>query len=173
MTWGAIIAVIALVVAYVALPFAHRWSAREDAISAAGERVARLRGLLAAAPQLGRWASQLQHGDPGRAHVLTGRTVSLIGSELQRVLQDHARASRLSVSRLEVSSDSAATPERGVTASVTATTDIYGLADFLTRLHGSSSLLVTEALTVTPNPVMRGDLLQVAVGVRAPFVLAP
>ncbi len=163
-----------MLIAYGVLPFARRWSARGDAIAAATERVARLRGLLAAAPQLNAAGADVAMNVPATgAHVLTGRTAALVGAELQRVLQDHARASRLSVSRLDVGSDSSSSPERGVTASISATTDIYGLADFLTRLQGSSSLLVTEGLTVTPNPVLRGDLLQVAVGVRAPYLLTP
>jgi hypothetical protein len=72
-----------------------------------------------------------------------------------------------------VVADSSVIPDRGVTAAVSGTTDIYGLADFLTRLQASPIVLVTEDLTVTQNPVLRGQLLQITVGVRAPFVLEP
>lgn len=170
MRWGTGIALVSLAAAYIVAPVARRWSAREDAIAAAHDAVARLQGLVAATPTLR--AASVAPGDPG-PRVLRGRTTALVGSALQALLQDLARASRTSVTRLEVASDSGSASERGVVAALTATTDIYGVADFLSRVHGSDIVLAIDDLQVTTNPVLRGDLLQMTVSVRAPFLLEP
>ncbi|MGQ0648789.1 MAG: GspMb/PilO family protein [Gemmatimonadaceae bacterium] len=139
------------------------------------ERVARLRGLADQETQLVAAADARQEAGVGVVRLLRGRTVALVASDLQSLLQDHARLSRVSVSRLEVSNgaDSAASLEQRVSASVSAVTDIYGLADLLNRLHSSTVLLSLDEVHVAPNPVLRGNLLQVALTVRAPFVLEP
>ena len=164
--WGATVAVTALFIAFGVLPVARRWSAREDAIAAARERVARLEGVLATA-QAGPAPGAL-----GVPLLLRGRTPDLAGSALQAALQDLARTSRVSITRLEVvpdSTDAAA----GVRASLSATTDVYGLADLLSRLQGHTPLLAAEELSVSMNPVLRGNLLQLTLGVQAPWVPVP
>jgi hypothetical protein len=78
------------------------------------------------------------------------------------------------VSRLEVlptPPDSAREAATALSASLTATTDIYGLADLLARLHRSQALMAVEELSVAPNPVLRGNLLQIAMTLRAPWLL--
>ncbi len=170
--FGAAALVAGLLWSVVIAPTARRWSDRESAIDAARDRVARLRGLGESAAQLMAVANTAPSGE---VRVLQGRTVALIASDLQSLLQDLARSSRVSVNRMEVltEGDSTATPERGIDAVVSATTDIYGLADFLTRVQSGTAMLSIESLQVEPNPVLRGNLLQVAMTVRTPFVVTP
>lgn len=165
--WGAIVAAVALVVAYGVLPVARRWSAREDAIAVARDRVARLEGLVAAGP-----ATALPE-TAGSALLVRGRTPDLAGAALQSALQELARTSRVSVSRLEVQADSTEASSPGVRASLSATTDIYGLADVLARLNGHRPVLAATELAITMNPVLRGNLLQFTLGVRAPWLVVP
>lgn len=179
MTIGAAISLVALAASFIVVPLARRWSEREDAIRLSGDRVARLRGL---AERQGVVVNAASAGEatmsamPTRA--LRGRTEALAASELQRVLQDYARESRVSVTRLDVAAsdrdaDSLSLGGAPIPASVAAVTDIYGLADLLGRIqHGPFLMEVTE-LNVTANAVLRGDLLQVSLALRAPFVVTP
>lgn len=167
---GATVAVVALFAAFVALPAARHWRDREVAIEAARDRVARLAGFAASQDKLVAATRVEPAGSHARA--LRARTAALAASELQALLQEQARVSRVSVERLEVSSaNDSATSQ--VSAALSATTDIYGVADLLTRLHASPVLLSVEELQVTSNPVLRGNLLQLALTVRAPFVVQP
>ena len=161
-------AAIALVVAYGVLPVARRWSAREDAIVVARDRLARLEGLLAAGP--GAVTIPAATGSP---LLVSGRTTDLAGAALQSALQELARTSRVSVSRLEVQTDSSDAASPAVRASLSATTDIYGLADVLARLNGHRPVLAATELAITMNPVLRGNLLQFTLGVRAPWLVTP
>ena len=167
-TWGAIVAAIALVVAYGVLPVARRWSAREDAIVVARDRLARLEGLLAAGP--GAVTIPAATGSP---LLVRGRTPDLAGAALQSALQELARTSRVSVSRLEVQTDSSDAASPAVRASLSATTDIYGLAGVLPRLNAPRPALAAPGLAITMNPVLRGNLLQFTLGVRAPWLVTP
>jgi type II secretory pathway component PulM len=161
--WGAAIAAAALFLAFVVMPVARRWSAREDAIAAARDRVARLQGLL---------ATGVAPLPSTPARVIRGRTSDLAGSALQSTLQQLARTSRVSVDRLDVQADTTDPAATGVRAALSATTDIYGVADLLSRVQGHTPVLVTEELTLTMNPVLRGNLIAVTLGIRAPWVPA-
>ncbi|MCC6316760.1 MAG: hypothetical protein IT361_03630 [Gemmatimonadaceae bacterium] len=165
---GATVAALALLGAFVVQPAARRWSDREAAIDAARDRVARLAGLRAQAPELIA-ASEATPGDD-RVLAVRGRTVALASAELQGALQEFARVSHVSVERLDLVdiADSSL-----VRATMSATTDIYGVADLLTRLQASRRVLAIEDVLVTSNPVLRGQLLQLALTVRAPVVLEP
>lgn len=151
-------------------PAVRRWSDREAAIAATRERVARLQQLIGQEPELVAAAATRDAEGEGTLRVLRGRTPALASSNLQGLLQEYARMSRVSVSRLATTE---ADSTRYVEASVSAVTDVYGLADLLARLQGGSLLLEIAGLSVAPNPVLRGNLLQVALTVRAPFVLEP
>lgn len=172
-TIAASILVAALAFAYLVLPVARRWSDRESAISAARDRVARLQGLIEQRDQLVRVADERAGDASAPVRVIRGRTTSLAASTLQEALQEYARLSRVSITRLDVASlpDSVANAERGLPATVSAVTDIYGLADLLTRVQRGALLLNIEELSVAPNPVLRGNLLQLVLTVRAPFIL--
>lgn len=170
---GATVAAVALFLAFAVVPTVRRWSDREAAIGAARDRVARLAGLARDQDKL--VAASLVPAAGDRHRGLRGRTAALAASELQALLQELARVSRVSVERLEVSDvpDTPATSGPRVSASLAATTDIYGVADLLARLQSSPVLLAVEELQVSANPVLRGNLLQVAVTVRAPLIVEP
>jgi hypothetical protein len=170
---GATVAVVALLVAYVVMPTARRWRDREAAIDVARDRVSRLAGLAS-------WHDNrpgASDGPPAEStpRALRGRTVALAAAQLQAMLQEQARLSRVSVERLEVAEggDSVSAAPAQVTANLSATTDIYGVADLLTRLQASSVALSLDDVQLTANPVLRGNLLQLALTVRAPFVVEP
>lgn len=171
-TWGALVLAAGVAWAVLIAPTGRRWRDREAAIEAARDRVARLRGLEASGPAI---LAAAQAAAAPTAGVLQGRTVPLVASELQSLLQELARTARVSVNRLDVRppEDSAAGTEGTLEASVAATTDIYGLADLLTRLQAHPAALRVASLQVEPNPVLRGQLLQLSLGVQAPWVVTP
>lgn len=159
----------AVTIARGGVPFARRWAARSEAISIESDRLARLRGLVAAREQLEervREQSLVLESMPQR--LLAGRTAALAASSLQSLLQEYADRSRLAVSRLDVAGapDVAGTRPL-IPATLSAIGDIHGLTDILSLiLHGPFLLEVTE-LSVRPNPALRGELLQMTVTLRA------
>jgi hypothetical protein len=163
----------ALTIAVVAMPFARRWRAREAMIATETERLARLRGLLAHEARLeevvrGREAS-LQ---TGQQRLLSGRTPALAASALQSLLQGFADQSQLTVSRLDVAGapDTTAGSLPMIPATISAIGDIYGITEILSRIqHGAQWLDIAE-LSVRPNPALRGELLQMTVKLRAPYL---
>jgi hypothetical protein len=104
-----------------------------------------------------------------------GRTPALAASALQALLQEYAVAARVSVTRLDVASagDSAGGGVPAIPATIAAVSDIYGLADFLARVEQGERWLEVTELVVSPNPALRGELLQLSLVVRAPYVLDP
>ncbi|MEP7380764.1 MAG: GspMb/PilO family protein [Gemmatimonadota bacterium] len=166
----------ALLLATVVVPALGRWRDREAMIDA----LRRERGQLIS---LGSHAEALQAVARARSaaveslpvRLIHGRTAALAASSLQSVLQAYASASRVSVTRLDVASAADATTDGppSIPATLSAVSDVYGLADFLSRVeHGSRLLEVTE-LSVSANSALRGELLQISLVVRAPFVLTP
>jgi len=93
------------------------------------------------------------------------------------VLQRYADESQLSVSELNVSGepDSTSVPLAALPATLIALGDVYAVADLLSRVQHGSTLLDVRELTVQVNPARRaaggGELLQLTLLVRAPFVL--
>jgi hypothetical protein len=175
--WGAVAACLLLAIS-VSLPAARRWRDREALIDARRETLARLRGITTAAPAL----QQAVDGLDARAAVYPQRPVSastapLAAGVLQGVLQRYADECQLAVSELNVAGepDSTAAPLGALPATMIALGDIYGVADLLSRLQHGPTLLELRELTVQVNPARRadggGELLQVSVSVRAPFVL--
>jgi len=172
---GAVLAA-AFLVSTVLLPTATRWRDREAMIDALRRQRSQLIALGAQRPALeGALAERRTDVDALPVRLISGRTPALAASALQEVLQDYASASRVSVTRLDVATvaDSTAAGAPAIPATIAAVSDIYGLADFLSRLeHGARLLEVTE-LSVSHNPALRGDLLQLSLAVRAPYVLTP
>ena len=175
MAIGVAVVALAYVVTAWGLPAAARWREREAMIDALRHQRAQ---LVALAERRG----ELEEGLRARqaaaealpVRVVRGRTVALAAAAVQEVLQAHATASRISVTRLDVASapDSAGGAAT-LPATVAATGDIYGLADFLSRVEQGPVLLPVIEMAIAPNPSLRGELLQLAVTVRAPFLLAP
>jgi hypothetical protein len=61
------------------------------------------------------------------------------------------------------------TDQGWISASVSATGDVHGLADLLRHIHTGAQLMEIRELDVRPNPALRGELLQVQIVVRAPY----
>ena len=174
-TLGGAVLAAAFLVVVVFLPAAARWRDREAMIDALQRQRAQLVALGAQRPALeAALQARLAQAEALPVRLIRGRTPALAASALQTLLQEYASASRVSVTRLDVASapdSTAATP--AIPAIIAAVSDIYGLADFLSRLeHGGRLLEVTE-LSVSPNPALRGELLQLSVAVRAPYLLEP
>jgi hypothetical protein len=172
---GAAVVAVAYVLTAWLLPATSRWRDREAMIDALRRQRAQLVALADQRESLEQgWRAREAAAEALPVRLVRGRTPALAASALQEVLQEYATVSRIAVSRLDVASapDSAGSVPT-LPATVAATGDIYGLADFLSRVeHGRVLLQVTE-VAVSPNPSLRGELLQLAVTVRAPFLLSP
>ncbi|HJU75548.1 MAG TPA: hypothetical protein VJ717_17520 [Gemmatimonadaceae bacterium] len=173
---AALVSALAIVTAYAVLPFARRWTAREDAIAAKREQLARLRWLVRNETRLTRMADEKERAlDAAPRRLLVGESASLASAELQRVVLEHAESSRLQVQQVDVAAATAdaeaqlGTEGRTVGARLSAVGDVAGLADFLERLTRGSTYARMHELDVQPNAA-RGDLLTIGVSVRAPFV---
>ena len=160
-------------------PLGRRWSEREEAIRLSRDRVERLRGLAARKGEVLQ-AATIRDSAMGAMprRLLRGRTAALAASELQRILQEYAHLSRVSINRLDVASEDrtgeAATLGGGaLPANISAVSDIYGLADLLARLQHGTVVLEVSEVGATSSTVLRGESLQLSLVVRAPYVVAP
>lgn len=191
---GALILVVALVVAYVVLPFARGWQLREVELEQTRARVRELASMVGNARALDSAAvaaeSELARG--GR-RAIRARSNALAASALQSFLQDASDASRLVVTRLDVVTgeagsnpgatdsagapfDSAATANPAVAfipATLSAYCDITGLADLLAQFANGPRVVHVDRLTVQLNSALRGapDMLQVTLTLRAPVII--
>jgi type II secretory pathway component PulM len=177
LTWGAGAVVCVLVLALL-IPVVKRWGDREALISARRGELARLHGVKDAESTLraavdARSARAAEY--PQRP--VAAATAALAAGVLQGVLQRYADESQLSVSELNVSGepDSTAVPLAALPATLIALGDVFGIADLLSRVQNGTTLLEVRELTVQINPARRaeggGELLQVTLTVRAPFVI--
>jgi type II secretory pathway component PulM len=177
LAWGAAAAA-CVVVLWLAIPAARAWSDREALIAARRNELARLQGLSAAESTL----REAVNARTTRAAEFPQRPVSagtaaLAAGVLQGVLQRYADDSQLSVSELNVSGepDSTAVPLAALPATLIALGDVYGVADLVSRVQNGNTLLEVRELSVQINPARRadgnGELLQVTLTVRAPFVI--
>jgi len=172
---GAVLAA-AVLVSTLLLPAARRWRDREAMIDGLQRQRTQLMSLGTHREALETLVqARVAALEALPVRLVHGRTPALAASTLQAILQDYASAARVSVTRLDVASvgDSATAGVPAIPATISAVSDIYGLADFLARVeHGGRWLEVTE-LAVTPNSALRGELLQMSLVVRAPYVLDP
>ena len=177
LTLGAV-AVACVLAAYALIPVTRQWSDRETLITARRGELARLRGLQEAAPVL-RTALATREARAAEfpQRPVRASTAALAAGVLQGVLQRYADESQLSVSELNVSGepDTTAVPLAALPATLIALGDVYGVADLLARVQHGSTLLDVREMTVQVNPARRanggGELLQLTLVVRAPFVL--
>ncbi|MFN8574640.1 MAG: type II secretion system protein GspM [Gemmatimonadaceae bacterium] len=163
---------LALAFAFVVMPFWRRVTDRGAQIALKREQVARLRSYVRHRADFDSAAtSRAALLDASPARVLRGRSPALAAAELQRVLQDAARMSRVSVSRLDVAGVADTNSGRlTLPATVSAVSDIYGLVQLLGALQQGRPLMDVKELTVLSTSALRGDLLQVSLQVRAPFL---
>ena len=171
---GATVVAVAAVIVLAVLPLARRWSERESLIAATRERLARIESIAGHEAELSeRTRAAEARLDAGGMRLVRARTVALAASTLQSMVREYARSSVVSVTRL----DAAGAPISGggttlaLPATISAQGDIYGIADFLRRLQYGPWLVELTDLTIAPNPVLRGNVLQVSIGLRAPIAL--
>lgn len=173
---GATVVGVATVVVLGVLPLTRRWTEREALIAVSRGQVARMETIA------GRESEFLEQARAVEARLaasgtrlVRAPTAALAAASLQSVVRDYARETFVTVTRL----DAAGAPVAGVAgplalpASLSVQGDIYGIAEFLQRLQHGRWLLEVTDLAIAPNPVLRGNLLQVTVGLRAPLALEP
>jgi hypothetical protein len=174
---GAVAVACVLITAWL-IPVARGWADSEARITAMRHQLAELHGIQRATPtlQAAVAAREARAADfPQRP--VSASTAALEAGVLQGVLQRYADESQLSVSELNVSGepDSTSVPLAALPATLIALGDVYAVADLLSRVQHGSTLLDVRELTVQVNPARRaaggGELLQLTLVVRAPFVL--
>lgn len=173
---GAIIVAMTAVFMLIVLPLGRRWSARESMIAAVRAQLARVESVVGRESELAEATRALDvQLDAGATRVVRAGSLALAASAIQSMVRDYARASVVSVTRLDAAGAPLAIGGTGVAlpATISAQGDIYGMADFLRRLQHGPWLVELTDLTIAPNPVLRGNLLQVSIGLRAPIALEP
>jgi len=172
-TVAGIVLATAFVFAYGVVPFARRWSAREDLIAMRSEQVARLRWLADHESELQRAASEqfARTGSAERPRLLAGRSPALAASALQTLVQGYADESGVTVREMNVAGalDSTSAGADAVPATISAIGDIWGVANFVSRLQHGTTLIDIREIGVIPNPALRGELLQLSLVLRAPY----
>jgi hypothetical protein len=169
---GATVVVVSLLLTYVVVPWARQWIARESALSAARERAAYLTTLIVRTPQLEADAAASESAlASAPRRVLHARSAPLGASALQALLQDAADASRVVVTRLEVSGESS-TPMLPATLSVYG--DISGVTALLGVLSHGPRVVHVDRVTLLRNSALVGapDVVQATLQLSAP-VLTP
>jgi hypothetical protein len=151
-TAGAAVAAAALVVVFAILPMRDWWMSRETASSASRDRWIRLQSLVIREPQLRRALSEQQRAQQVSVGLLaTGSTAALAASNLQALVQRYAEESSVQLDRIFVAGE--ARPDSlgllTVPVQLQGQGDIYGLTDFLFRLHHGEKLLVIDDMTIT------------------------
>jgi type II secretory pathway component PulM len=172
------VAVLCILLLAAAIPAVRRWNDREAMIAARRGELARLTGIRANVPML-RTALDARSARAAEfpQRPVSAATAALAAGVLQSVLQRYADESQLSVSELNVAGepDSTATPLAALPATLIAIGDVFGVADLLSRVQQGNTLLEVREMTVQVNPARRadggGELLQITLVVRAPFVL--
>jgi hypothetical protein len=200
-TGGILVVVVALVTSTVLLPFARSWHARELRLGAARAELATLASLVARAGSLDAAAQRADAELTRRGRrVFRARSIALAASALQSYLQDASDASRIVVTRLDVTSDAAPDApsdvpapsttnasnanasiegsstdfsSSAVSATLSAQCDIYGLAELLALFSQGPRVVQVSRMTVLSNSSLRGapDMLQVTLVLRAPVVI--
>lgn len=163
----------AFVFAYGVVPFARRWSAREELIATRAEQVARLTWLTEHEPELRQAASTRlgRVGSAERPRLLAGRSPALAASALQTLVQGYADESGVTVRELNVAGapDSSSAGTDAIPATISAIGDIWGVSSFISRLQHGTTLIDIREIGVSPNPALRGELLQLSLVLRAPY----
>lgn len=173
---GTIVVAVAAAAVLVVQPWMRHWSERESLISAARDRLARIESIAGQESKLGDAARGIEARlDAEGVRLVRARTTALAASVLQSMIREYASASVVSVTRLDAAGAPVATggTTLALPATIFAQGDVYGIADFLRRLQHGRWLLEVTDLSIAPNPVLRGNLLQVSIGLRAPVALEP
>lgn len=166
---AAIVSAVALLTAYGVMPYARRWTAREESIGAKREQLARLQWLARNEARLTRTAEERERAlDAGPRRLLVGETANLASAELQRAVLEIAESSQLEVQQVDVANAADASATH-IAARLNAIGDVVGLADLLERVARGATFAEIQELDVQPA-ALRADLLTISVAVRAPWV---
>jgi hypothetical protein len=147
-----VVAAALLATTLVALPALDRWTIREDALAANRERHARLASLVSSEPAIRRALAERRSAYAGSVQLLlAGATPALAGSNLQALLQQYAEESFVQLNRVDVAG--APKAERPGLLSVPVVLqgqgDVYGLVDFLQRIHHGQRLLAIDEISIS------------------------
>jgi len=169
-TVGAAVSLASLLVAFVFVPEAQRWSAREAEIHIKAEQLARLQSVLA---QEGSTRESVAGMEQERLHadrrLLAGATVAVASSTLQLLLNRYAAESGMDLQRVDAVGQTAGTgPLQRVPARITVQGDIRALVDLLALLHRSETLLAVDEMRVSASPGFdrAPDLLTASIGLH-------
>lgn len=172
---GTIVVAATAVMMLVILPLGRRWNEREALIDARRAHLARVASLDGREAELSA-ASRALDGrlQANGTRIVRARSAPLAASAVQSMVREYANGSAVTVTRLDAAGEPVPTGSGvAIPATISAQGDIYGIADFLRRLQHGSWLVEITDLTITPNPVLRGNILQVSIGLRAPVALEP
>ena len=173
---GAAVVGVAAVIVLGVLPLGRHWMERESLIAARRERLARVASIVGREGELAESARVLDARlNAGATRLVRARSLPLAASAIQAMVRDYAQSSVITVTRLDAAGAPVSTGAASVAlpATISAQGDIYGIADFLRRLQHGPWLVELTDFTIAPNPVLRGNLLQVSIGLRAPIALEP
>jgi hypothetical protein len=86
-------------------------------------------------------------------------------------VQGYADESGVTVREMNVAGalDSTSAGGDAVPATISAIGDIWGVSSFVSRLQHGTTLIDIREIGVTPNPALRGELLQLSLVLRAPY----
>lgn len=172
---GATVVAVTAVAVLVIMPLGRRWSEREALIGATRAHLARVESIIGREAELAEATRALEARlDAGGMRLVRAPSLPLAASAVQSMVRDYARATAVTVTRL----DATGAPISGdggiaVPVTIAAQGDIYGMADFLRRLQNGPWVLELTDFTIAPNPVLRGNIIQVSIGLRAPIALEP
>lgn len=172
---GALVSTLALLVAWLVLPYARLWRDREAAIAAQEIRLTQLRRLMEGenAAKQNLTSSQRARGAV-RRRLLTGSTPALAASSLQARLQALADTSRVSLDRIDPMAEPGGGSDHGlptIPVRLSGKGDIYGLTAFVGALQGDEKLLVIDELSVNAGDItgQRPDLLVFSVRLHGAY----
>lgn len=171
---GAVLAVVivAAFAAYGGVLFFRAWTEREERIALASDQLGSIASLIATEDTLSRTVSNLERTRSSHRQLLTARTPSLAASELQRILRLQAERSKISIDRLEFSSDQVSDGATVVIPfTISAVGDIYGIPDFLAMLRNESPVLEISEMNLVSNTALKAGLVQFSATVRAPVLM--
>jgi hypothetical protein len=172
---GATVVAVAAVVMLGLVPLGRRWSEREALIEVTRNHLARVGSITGHEGELAE-ATRAVEGrlDAGGTRLVRARSLPLAAAAVQSMVREYASASDVTVTRLDAAGEPIASSSSvAIPATIAAQGDIYGIADFLRRLQHGRWLLEITDFSIAPNPVLRGNVLQVSIGMRAPIAMEP
>ena len=172
---GATVVAVAAVIMLVLVPLGRRWTEREAMIAVTRNHLARVESIIGHEAELAA-ATRAVEGrlDAAGTRLVRAPSLPLAAAAVQSMVRDYASASVVTVTRLDAAGEPIASGSGvAIPATISAQGDIYGIADFLRRLQHGPVLLDITDFSIAPNPVLRGNILQVSIGVRAPIAMEP